>query len=244
MDLKKLIVKRIGNLPDSSMITTKISGVINPHQTILVVDDELKEISAPIPKMNIPVLEKPKSVIIKGEWCEHKCEDIDDSNILGISCGLFTKEKKIKIPTEDSTLSLLSYYGCKLVKHFDIISFDTPKPIPQCYVEIGKKYVEGYIYGKEKGVYLEWHNTPHFHMPLNKEAGGYLVIGKKTKENEFELTAFNIPYGYGVYMPPYTIHNDLFLTGKYLVCYTTTDHYSTVVIKEKGINEIIEVSIG
>ena len=104
---------------------------------------------------------------------------------------------------------------------------------------IGKNYYEGYIKGKDKGIYLEYHDTGHFHMPLNEQCSGFLLLGKKmayckrTYEHQIYLTGFEIPYGYAIYTPPNTIHCDLFLTGKYKVAYTMTNNYSTAIIKNK-----------
>jgi len=68
------------------------------------------------------------------------------------------------------------------------------------------------------------------------------VIGKYNGD-KIMLSAFKIPLGYGVKIPNNVIHNDCFLIGKYLVIYSKTENYSTVLLKDnydKAIEVIIE----
>lgn len=108
-------------------------------------------------------------------------------------------------------------------------------------MEIGKKYVEGFLLNKDKGggCYLEYHDTPHLHIPLNKDSKGYLILGKFSKD-EVHLSEFSIPYGYAIYTPSLTIHCDGFLVGHYMVLYTITPNYSTALLRSKnGITNVL-----
>lgn len=239
----KLIVNRKGDSEDGFMVTTKISNCLYPNKFYKLDKSKFTEITDTEDKVELVIDEHPMSVIIKGDWCATKCEDEDESNILGKSCGLFIDVDKIIIPTQIATKETLAYYNARLIEHGETIMFESPTEIPQCYMSIGKSYVKDYIYGKKKGVYLEWHNTPHFHMPMNEESRGCLILGKQLSNDEYELSAFVIPYGYGVLMESFTIHNDLFLIGDYMVMYTLTDNYSTVVLKQKDTTELVMVDL-
>ena len=134
----------------------------------------------------------------------------------------------IKIPVLSANHEFLAYYHAKLYKQGDPILFESHCSLPVTVMDIGKNYIDAYIMNKNyaNGVYLEYHDLPHFHMPLNKSSTGYLILGKFIGR-KLRLTAFTIPYGYSIYTSPYTIHNDCFLIGKYIVVYSLTNNYST-----------------
>ena len=99
-------------------------------------------------------------------------------------------------------------------------------------MEVGENYVPDYIYPIGGGIYLEYHDFPHFHMPVNSECRGYLILGKY-QDGDILLSAFKIPCGYAIYTPPQVIHNDIFLIGRYIVVYALTREYSTVTLRDK-----------
>ena len=178
-----------------------------------------------------------KSITISNNWNLDITEFTLKSNILGGSGSLIIDKNeigsnKLKIPVAD--INHIGYYDCKLLKFGDTVSFDTDAELPLCVMNIGPGYIKNYIYQKAGGVYLEYHDRPHFHMPSDDKASGYLILGKKICDNtKLTLSAFKIPYGYAVYMNKYVIHNDCFLIGDYLVVYSKTDNYSTVLLKDK-----------
>jgi hypothetical protein len=45
------------------------------------------------------------------------------------------------------------------------------------------------------------------------------------------MTAFKIPFGYGLYMPPNVIHCDSFLTGRFLIAYTNAKNFTTGILR-------------
>ena len=176
-----------------------------------------------------------------GTWTHPKLEGYDESNILGELGTLKLNDSKIEkiIPVpENTTQEFLNYYGAVLYKIGDITKFDLNHKgklfdetrIPVTVTSVGENYIQNYIYSnKAGGVYVEYHRLPHFHMPMNENCGGQLMLGKKIKDkNEFHFSAFKIPYGYAIYTLPGTIHNDCWLLGNYFVCYGCTEDFSTV----------------
>jgi len=208
-----IMVSRNGKSINSYMITTNLVGLT-------------KKSNFPSKQIIIPNYE-PKYEKLYGDWNHNYKINQDNTNILGNSCIFDSYFYSLKIPIEKATNKNLSYYGAKLVENYQDIEWSDELPVFE--MEIGDKYLDDYIlqenYGK--GFYLEYHNTPHFHKPLRNDSRGHLILGKKVSQIEYHLTAFEIPYGYGIYTPPYTIHNDCCLIGKYLVIYTKTNKYST-----------------
>ena len=129
-----------------------------------------------------------------------------------------------------------------MIKQNEPFNFYTPKPIEITYIDVGKSYISDYIYKYAGGAYIEYHNTPHIHMPLNSDCTGYLILGKKINTNTFRISAFNIPFGSALYIYPFVLHNDCFLVGNYLVAYTKTDVYSTVRLINQN-NSMTDISI-
>lgn len=54
-----------------------------------------------------------------------------------------------------------------------------------------------------------------------------MILAKRINQIEYHLTAFKIPFGSGVYLSPFVLHNDCCLIGKYLVIYTKSKEFST-----------------
>jgi len=68
-----------------------------------------------------------------------------------------------------------------------------------------------------------------------------MIIGHQ-KDGEYRLSAYKIPFGYGIYTPPHLLHADAFLVGRYIVVYSVTENFSTVILKSKN-NELVDVRI-
>lgn len=228
-----IIVNRKGLTPNAYMKTVKIINIISPNQNYIITSNNLtktdKTDTKHIPSINnLP----DRYIILEGIW-DHKITNSGkESNILGQNGTFRSNMSLLSIPVTPTNDINLGFYGALLYKTGDVINLKHNKELPLTYMDVGNEYVSNYIYQKGDGVYLEYHNTPHFHTPLNEDASGYLVLGKYDEQkNKLILSAFKIPYGYAIYTPKYTIHNDLFLVGDYMVVYTKTDIYSTVIMK-------------
>lgn len=222
------------------MITKDIIGCINPNAYYLIKKDNLIEINDP--SKNKIVSENNENniglekTIISGEWIKESTINCNQKrNILGNDGIFVSNTDSIILKKQLATTSNLKYYGAKLLKINDNLSFETNDILPVATVDVGEDYIKDYIMDEQLGggVYLEYHNNPHFHMPLNNDSRGCLILGKKEDDN-YTLSAFQIPHGYGIYTPPWGIHNDCFLIGEYLVVYSVSEDYSTVIIKNKN----------
>jgi len=211
--------------PESNMTTTKFIKEIKKNINYKITPSSLEESKQNITLHIIKKRSKVNKTFIKCDWNQQGTSlHTDSSNILGSSRKLEVTDN-IEIPTIKS--SDLWYYGVKLYNINDIISFDEDLPLFE--MEVGQNYVNEYIMKVAGGVYLEEHERPHFHMPLNSNSIGHIILGKHIA-NGLHVSAFQIPLGKALYMPNNIIHNDCFLIGKYNVIYSKTPNYKTMLL--------------
>lgn len=243
--LNKLIIERIGNTSSAIMKTNQIISQIYPNRPYKFLWSKMFEIEElcegnirSMPKNII----KPDSIQINYENVESNLDNCKNSNIFDKTSTFICDEQKIKIPIVNATNENMAYYNCLLVNFNDIFIFSSHRTRPYTLFEmfIGRDYVKNYIMQQNfgGGVYLEYHDNPHFHAPSNKSTGGFLTVGKKNS-NRLEITGFRIPYGKGVYMPGGVYHNDCFLTGFWNVIYDDSNNYLTGILKTKS-KEMVE----
>ena len=239
-----IIVNRGLIKDDSFMITEKIINIVKPNNNYIIKNNNLEVIDnlnniKYTPNNQIKI---PPFIEIDAEWDTNALKYTENANILGKNGNLWinTYNSSINIPIVNSTIEYLNFYNCKLLKYNDIINFDIDNDMPVTIMNIGEKYISNFIMNENLGggIYLEYHNLPHFHMPLSNKDSGYLILGKK-KNNQILLSAFKIPYNYAIYTPPNIIHCDSFLIGKYLVVYSKTNTYSTVICRNKYTKNLI-----
>ena len=143
----------------------------------------------------------------------------DEANIFArLGCILVPND--FKIPAIQATFENVDFYGCKLIKNGDNFSLNSDV---YDMVLASYKYHDNYRQDFEVedkgggGYFVEKHNFPHIHAPMNKDCGGYIILGKQLSINVFAFSAFIIPFGYALYTPPNAIHGDGTLVGKYAI---------------------------
>ena len=226
-----IIVNRIGDNISSFMITRKILKEINPRFIYQINKYNLDKTNyLSCNKSNkVSTVIIPKYCEVKGIWNQDLSFSNLDENILGNCCQFTSLFPKYNIPIEVATKEKLAYYNCQFKKIGDNLGINCDVNLPLTVVSIGKKYFNHYIMKKQhgNGFYLEYHDRPHYHQPLNYKASGFIILGKRINQELYHLTGFRIPYGYGIYMPKGVLHNDCCLTGDYLVIYSKTKNFST-----------------
>ncbi|WP_424947780.1 hypothetical protein [Candidatus Spongiihabitans sp.] len=243
--LADIIVDRRGSEPQSYMQTTAMLGYIKPNQAYAADQRGFtpsdKDSAHPQPLHDADNI--PSRLSFQGQWRQNFARQPVEGNILGGNDSLVVENNFLEIPVAETTPENLGYYRASLFKNGDPFVFECCKNLPVSEMHIGESYVAGYIMDPLAGggVYLEHHNTPHFHMPKNADAGGYLVLGKR-RDDDYQVSAFKIPFGYGIYTAPHILHNDCFLTGKYNVVYNVAENYATAILKTKQ-DEIVNVAI-
>ena len=247
----EIIVNRHGNTSNSFMITTDIINEIYPNKSYQVkLFNGLEYIDNFKVNSNIINGIIPKFIEVNGKWIkDYNFSNVNShANILGnfgkfeINTTLYNN--LIMIPCQVATSDNLLYYDVKLLKINDVISFETNDILPLTIVDVGSDYISDYILNENLGggIYFEYHKNPHFHMPYNMSSNGYIMFAKKIDDDKYHISAFKIPYGYAIYTPPYVLHNDCFLVGKYYVIYSKSEPFSTCLVRNKN-DELIYMKL-
>jgi len=237
---KDIIVNRFGSSINSYMKTNRIIRSIKPNINYKILLNDLVEIEEfeshiyfnPFNKLNMI---EPKYVEIEGEWILNTNENnlLSDANILG-NFGKLITDSNINIPINIACYSNVKFYNAKLFNLCDLIKFECEEDLPLTEMIIGNEYVKNYIEDENLGggQYLEYHNNPHFHLPISSSNSGYYILGKK-EDNKIKLSAFIIPFYKAIYTPENIIHSDANLVGNWLVVYSKTNKYSSVLLRDK-----------
>ncbi len=234
--IDKLVVDRRGDDPQSYMRTEDIIGYVAPSARYRIDTDSFCSVSgdATPPAAPFEADASPPYVRLRGSWNLNEDVDSSNANILGGWGTLALPQTDFVIPEAPSTAPALAFYGARIFEHGDIFSFETSQNLPVAIVNIGSAYLKGYLHveGKGGGSFIEYHDTPHFHMPLDRSMSGHLLPGR-SDGNNYLLSAFRIPYGNAIYTRPNTLHADPYLVGRYLVVYAVAKNYSTVVFRSQ-----------
>lgn len=247
-DFDKILVDRHGGDDQAFMVLEDIIGDIAPGAAYLVQGDGLKQVSSDLRTglSNGPTGDGSRLPYaeFEGTWDGATTGGADNSNILGGNGILTVSSEKITVPVAETTPENVASYGATLLQVGDIIEFETREYLPVTKINIGESYVQNFLYveGKGGGAYIEYHDRPHFHMPLEDSARGYLLLGKVV-DGKYRLSAFAIPRGFAIYTGPNVLHADSFLIGRYAVVYSVTEHFSTVLFKDQS-GAMVELEIG
>ena len=242
--LDKLMVNRRGKDPQSYMKTESIVGYVSPQQCYRLDAHSLTPIEEP-GKLDITKLESetPPHVRVTGHWRALETVESMRANILGGLGTLTLDANELNIPEAAPTPEFLAFYDARLLKVGNLLTFESDQNLPVTIINIGHTYVEDYLHVKDQGggSFIEYHDLPHLHMPLEPKAHGHLLLGR-SEEDDYLLSAFPIPFGYAIYTKPFVLHADPYLVGRYLVIYSITKNYSTVVFRTET-KEVIKVHI-
>ena len=239
--MNKLFVDRKGLNDQAYMKTNKIVDTYNKYSTVIWKNGIL-EISEKATTIRSFRLHKPKRLKINIKILETDETIQTNNNILGKNSFILIEDKLLKIPVELATNEKLNYYLCNLIENGDVFKLNNNCDIQNLNISVGTNYLKDYILQPRlgDGLYIEIHNTPHFHQPLNSDCGGYLILGK-IKRDELILTAFRIPFGKAIYTPPNIHHCDACLVGEYNVIYTITEKYKTYLIYNEDNKQFVDV---
>lgn len=236
----KLFTLNRGN-PGSNMETFGLHCIVKNNETYQLTQNGLRIATTHTSSLPIdleqrathpPQVEQPPYLEIDATWDSAISVTGEHSNILGDNGRLLLPQKHIRIPAVIATEPLLAYYGATLIKNGDSIRFSNDV-YPIWGMRISENYVRDFLMSAQGGgFYLEYHrDQPHFHYAL-KGAGHYLLAKWNDTHTKLKITAFQIPNGQAVYTKKGVIHCDAGLSGDYLVGYTTSQSYSTVLLRD------------
>lgn len=242
LNIRQLWLNRLGNSEQAFMRTHHLISYMIPDTSYQIYIDKVIPIEYTVLPRRVRRTKPPPHLTFEGLWIDSE-HSYHTASILGGIGSLVTRCRKLQVPAVQATQETLSYFHARLVKEGGIITIHSPGPLIMTDLSVGEAYVHDYIMVEDLGggAYLEYHDTPHFHMPASSESEGYLLLGEK-RNDKLLLTAFKIPFGYGVYTPPNVIHSDAYLIGRYMVMYTFTERFSTVHLKDLN-GEMTELTI-
>ena len=223
----KLFVDR--GSPGSHMTTLALEAVVR-KENYLFNGRELRATVLPAIDLEAAVPEKvvkPPHLKVEALWDETVTAIGATNNALGDNGRLELPVDLLEIPTVEATDETLAWYGAKLIKPGDVVRF--PDLFPLFHMTVGKKYVPEFIMTEEgDGMYLEYHHDqPHYHLSVKGE--GYYLLARWNKDHtKLSMTGFHIPDGTAVYTKKGAIHCDAGLSGEFVMGYTFSHDFSTV----------------
>ncbi len=184
--------------------------------------------------------DKPDMAAVKAAW--YRPEDARKAYVnvqAGGNANVFYELGAIlvpdgfRIPVVTASKENVMYYGLTLVENdqaFELLSDEFDMVLAK--YRYGKNYQEDFLteVAGGGGYFVETHNFPHVHAPLSPDCGGYITIGKRVSPDEFNFTAFTIPYGYALHTPANTIHGDGTIVGEHAITVATTSAEADTVL--------------
>lgn len=226
----------------------------NKHKPVLTTDGEIAFVDKGVTNWRFDLAKKraialrptdTPHVEVKARWYDTqaalergiKVVHGGSANSFG-SMGALLVPDGFRIPTVMATAENVKHYGLSLIPNGEAFAISSDEfQIAMMKYDYTSDYKKVFLMQKYGGggVFVETHNFPHIHIPLHEECGGYIVIGKQLADGLFHFTAFQIPYGYALYTPSYTIHGDGTLVGEYglTVADSAMAHADTVLIYNK-----------
>ena len=249
--IDRLTVNRRGQSPDSFMITESIVSHVAPDTgyrlehagfTPLEAGGEAVECAYDFPPVS-DNLETPPHTRLSGTWDGGVGVETANANILGNIGTLTLDRAELHIPEAPTTPETLGYYGACLLSVGDEFRFHTNANLPVTMMNIGHSYARDYLHVEDLGggSFLENHDRPHLHFPLDA-AAGFIVLGRRAGD-DYIVSAFRIPFGKAMYTPPQVLHADPYLIGRYLVIYSVTENFSNVVFRAPD-GGMVDVRVG
>lgn len=173
----------------------------------------------------IPSKVKPPLVEVNASWFSSqqamekgiKVVHGSSANVFGFMGALLVPDG-FTIPTVTATKANVRHYGLELIEDGEDFSVTSAKyPIALMQYTYTKDYKKDFLMQKHGGggAFVETHDFPHIYIPLSKECGGHIVIGKRLTEDRFHFTAFQIPAKHALHIPSNIIHGDGTLIGNY-----------------------------
>ncbi|PIW44502.1 MAG: hypothetical protein COW18_12855 [Zetaproteobacteria bacterium CG12_big_fil_rev_8_21_14_0_65_54_13] len=206
----------------------------NKHKVVLSTDGEIAFVEKGVTNWKLDLAAKraialnqidTPHVTVKARWyttqeaLEKGIEVVygGSANTFG-SLGALLVPDGFNIPTVMATAENVKYYGLQLIANGEDFAISSDQfQIAMMKYDYSGDYKKDFLMQKYGGggLFVETHNFPHIHIPLHETCGGYIVIGKQVSAKLFNFTAFQIPYGFALYTPSYTIHGDGTLVGEY-----------------------------
>lgn len=83
----------------------------------------------------------------------------------------------------------------------------------------GENYLQNYLM-KGSGIFIERHEFVQAITPMNKNCGGFVILGREIEDKKLQLIGVCIPYGFTLLIDVDAIHGDSTLTGLHQMAMT------------------------
>lgn len=130
-----------------------------------------------------------------------------------------------RIPVVEASVTNVGYYGLSLIEnHSGLVLESNEHDLILARYQYASNYLADFLTHEQGGggFFVETHNFPHLHVPLSRDCGGCILIGKRLSVDVFEFTGFRIPYGFALITPANTIHGDGTIVGSYAITVAIT----------------------
>lgn len=254
-DLEGLFVDRSAGSPGSHMRTEAVTGYVAPGRRYRLETGGFSDIGAADGDFSVPEMpnwpgsgpQPPAHLRVSGTWDRTENNAASDANLFGGFGTLEVAEPVLRVPEAPSTPEALAFYGARLIDVGSEIVFQTNWNLPVTLVDMGPRYVPDYLHADDLGggSFIEFHDRPHLHMPLDDTAYGHMLFGRRDGD-DYLLSLFSVPFGSAIYTEPFALHADPYLVGRFLVVYGLTDNYSTVAFRtpQNGMVEVTPTEAG
>ena len=182
----------------------------------------------------------PDIVEVRADWYSPKrarlsrlqVEAADNANIFR-ELGVIFVPDRFRIPVVTATRENVRHYGLTLIE--DRQSFEMQSTE---FDMILARYRYALNYRRDfllevsggGGYFVETHDFPHLHVPLNPNCGGFIISGKRLADDCYHFTAFRIPYGCALHTPANAIHGDGTIVGEHAICVATATAEANTVL--------------
>lgn len=242
VSINQAIVNRSAESGELLMTTTAVHAIVQPGESLVITTRLNLHVDA-IPNP-LPSFDRTCFVSVGASWLDASIKAAtvgDDANVFGQS-GLFLLAgscDQLTIPMQNAaavSADALAYFGATLIPVNQSISNFNTSPYPLCFVsyQFMPDYIEQYVLQPNKGggVFVETHDFPHVFVPMSPDCRGGLILGREVGQQQFEFSAFSIPYGYAMHIKSNVIHGDSFFVGEYAITLTERSKASTVLMRK------------
>ncbi len=222
---KSSILSRYATNNKSDLVLETLSGMAYINQGKSVWKLTLKNITNIIPSANNT--QDTSRVNLKAYWYSAPAAkkagiEINASKNANLFAGMgvILVPGNLRIPVLTANKKNVQFYGLKLIANQEKFLVSSQQcPIVLMEYNYKHNYRKDFLLQEQGGggFYIEKHQFPHIHIPLEDSSGGYILVGKQHSATSFSFTAFHIPFGYALYTPSGAIHGDGTLIGRYAI---------------------------
>jgi hypothetical protein len=229
------------SIVDASGVLTLVSHKIKLDERVCLAVSEGHPLST-LPKISVHGTWYSKmDGSKKPSWFESELGKTAQGNVFptssdGGSTIMVLEHEELTVPMVDAVLykDELQEYNVRITSFGDVLPtdgttvvFDGSELMVLSYTyKVG--YMEKVVMNNNagSGVFLETHPFPHYVFAADKDTAAIIMLGRRSPKTDmtYEFTSVLVPYGYVMYIPEGTIHNDGFSVGSLATSMNVSEH--------------------